>query len=157
MDCQILKLVLTRDKPGLTKNSWFSGSTKTIGCIAACFLSNLLHCKNRERQISKQVPSTTTGVTWYTDHMASPPKPAQGCEGRAGAESNLGAAPGPGRKTLVRWSNRRAAAAGGSPAVPSLEGLSKARCIYTYIHIYIYIHIYTYIHIYIYIHILKHT
>ena len=112
MDCQILKLVLTRDKPGLTKNSWFSGSTKTTGCIAACFLSNLLHCKNRERQISKQVPSTTTGVTWYTDRVAAPPKPAQGCEGRAGAESSLGAAPGPGRRALVRWSNRRAAAAG---------------------------------------------
>ena len=28
MDSQILKLMLTGDKPGLTKNSWSSGSTK---------------------------------------------------------------------------------------------------------------------------------
>ena len=59
------------------------------------------------------MPSTATGVTWHnTDCVAAPPKPAQGCEGRAGAESSLGAAPGPGRRTLVRWSNRQAAAAG---------------------------------------------
>ena len=112
MDRQILKLVLTRDKPGLTKNSWFSGSTKYYRLYCRMLLVKSFHCKNRERQISKQVPSTTTGVTWYTDRAAAPPKPAQCCEKRAGAESSLGAAPGPGRRTLVCWSNRRAAAAG---------------------------------------------
>ena len=117
MDCQILKLVLTRDKPGLTKKQLvfrcFQVQKNSTGGIAACFLSNFLHCKNKECQISKQMPSTATGVTWHnTDCVAALPKPAQGCEGRAGAESSLGAAPGPGRRTLVRWSNRRAAAAG---------------------------------------------
>ena len=115
MDCQILKFVLTRDKPGLTKKQLvfrcFQVQKHTTGGVAACFLSNFLHCKNKECQISKQVPSTTTGVTWYTDRVAAPPKPAQGCEGRAGAESSLRAAPGPGRRTLVCWSHRRAAAA----------------------------------------------
>ena len=112
MDYQILKLVLTRDKPGLSNKAAFQILRNTTSCIAACFWSNLLHCKNRKRQISTQVPSTTTGVTWYTDGVASSPKPAKGCERCAGAQSSLSAAPGPGRRTLVRWSNRRAAAAG---------------------------------------------
>ena len=76
MDCQILKLVLTRDKPGLTKKQLvfrcFQVRQNTTGCIAACFLSNPLHCKNRECETSKQMPSTTTGVTWHnTEQLRS--------------------------------------------------------------------------------------
>ena len=59
-----------------------------------------------EMSISKQMPSMTTGMAWYTGGVTAPPKPAQGCEGRARGEASLGAAAGPGRRILVRWSNR---------------------------------------------------
>ena len=88
----------------------------------------------------------TTSVTCYTDRVTTrflqaKKRQAQACEGRAGGESNLGAAAAPGRRTLVRWINRRAAAAGvarrsralvtspvgAGTALPSETGLKKQK------------------------------
>ena len=63
------------------------------------------------------MPSTTTGVTWYTDRVTTPlrPKAVKGAPGENRALARL-------RRTraelLVRWLNRRAR---GGPAVPSLH------------------------------------
>ena len=81
------------------------------------------------------MPSITTSVTYYTVRQV------QACEGRTGGESSLGATTAPGHWTLVRWINRRAAAAGvarrsrafmASPvdtgiALPSETGLKKKK------------------------------